>query len=576
MQVSAASRTSVETSNSSGSASSEHIVKSGETLSGIAADRGVSLSSLLAANPRIVNPNLIRPGQAVNVPPREGASSYVVKPGDTLSAIGAKLGVSWQAIAQANSLRDPNLISPNQELVIPGGGAPSSVPSRPANDTAPVTGTATGTALPTGALPSTEGMSNAQKFELYSNYVNTYGDAQAKADLAAGKQVILGLRVDTALSANNGKGAYDDRVVVLQAGAQVREFSAATEPSSQYDGRYGGDADGDGRKELGRIAEGTVTFSKSTSGKLGNVLRPTEAHDIVRDTNHDGRIGTGDKTVQSTDGSFLFHAGGNSNTGSAGCQTMKPGDFQNFWNSLGDQSKFNYVLVNVGTQGAPTAQTQVTTPANTDQQPIGGLSEQYESGGRGPGTVSSGAGDPGGVSYGTYQLAGNRNRPQEFLASEGQRWAAEFGNSTPGSAAFSATWREIAAREPEAFGAAQHDYIQRTHYQVQADQVQGNTGIDVTNRSAALRDVVWSTAVQHGPETGAIARAIANVRAQGHTPSEGDAFDRALINAIYDERGRRNDQGGLAYFTSASAAVQASVANRFAEERRDALSMLNP
>ena len=572
MQVSAASRTSVESSSASGSASSEHIVKSGETLSGIAAERGVSLSSLLAANPQIVNPNLIRPGQALNLPPREGASSYTVKSGDTLSTIGAKLGVSWQAIAQANNLRDPNLISPNQELIISGGGAPASVPSRPANDTAPVTGTAT----PTGALPSTEGLSNAQKFELYSNYVNTYGDTQAKADLAAGKQVILGLRTDTALNANNGKGAYDDRVVVLQAGAQVREFSAATEPSSQYDGRYGGDADGDGRKELGRIAEGTVTFSKSHSANLGQVLRPTEAHDIVRDTNHDGRIGAGDKTVQSSDGSFLFHAGGNTNTGSAGCQTMKPGDFQNFWSSLGDQSRFNYVLVNVGTQGAPTTQTQATAPANTDQQAIGVLSEQYESGGRGPGTVSSGTGDPGGVSYGTYQLAGNRNRPQEFLASEGQRWAAEFGNSTPGSAAFSATWREIAAREPEAFGAAQHDYIQRTHYQVQADQVQGNTGIDVTNRSAALRDVVWSTSVQHGPETGVIARAIANVRAQGHTPSEGDAFDRALINAVYDERGRRSDTGGLAYFTSASAAVQTSVANRFAEERRDALNMLNP
>ncbi|WP_184717888.1 LysM domain-containing protein [Caulobacter sp.] len=582
MQVSAASRSSVETSSAGGGSSSEHIVKSGETLSGIAAERGVSLNSLLAANPQIVNPNLIRPGQAVNVPPREGDSSYVIKPGDTLSAIGAKLGVSWQAIAQANNLRDPNLISPNQELVIPGGGAPSSTPRRPANDTSPATGpttgTATGTAAPTGALPSTEGMSNAQKFELYSNYVNTYGDAQAKADLADGKQVILGLRTDTALNVNNGKGAYDDRVVVLQAGAQVREFSAATEPSSQYDGRFGGDADSDGRKELGRIAEGTVTFSKSTSGKLGDVLRPTEAHSIVRDTNHDGRIGAGDKTVQSTDGSFLFHAGGNTNTGSAGCQTMKPGDFQSFWSSLGDQSKFNYVLVNVGTQGAPTtqAQTQATTPANTDQQPIGGLSEQYESGGRGPGTVSSGTGDPGGVSYGTYQLAGNRDRPQQFLANEGQRWAAEFGNSTPGSAAFSATWREIAAREPEAFEAAQHDYIQRTHYQVQADQVQGGTGIDVTNRSAALRDVVWSTAVQHGPETQVIARAIANVRADGHTPSEGDAFDRALINAIYDERGRRSDTGGLAYFTSASAAVQTSVANRFAEERRDALNMLNP
>jgi hypothetical protein len=36
---------------------------------------------------------------------------------------------------------------------------------------------------------------------------------------------------------------------------------------------------------------------------------------------------------------------------------------------------------------------------------IGAIAERFESGGRGPGTVSSGAGDPGGISYGTYQLA---------------------------------------------------------------------------------------------------------------------------------------------------------------------------
>ena len=573
MQVSAANRTSLDSNASDAPSRDEHLVKVGETLSGIAAQHGVSLDALLAANPRIVNPNLIRPGQVVNLPPSEASGTYTVKSGDTLSSIGAKFGVSWQAIAQANHLRDADLIRPQQELVIPGGGAPARADDKPANDTVPV-----GETKPaTGALPSTEGMSQAQKYELYASYVTTYGDAQAKADLAAGKQVILGLRVDTTLGANAGKGAYDDRIIVLQAGkdgGKVREFSAATEPSSQYDGRYGGDADGDGRKELGRIAEGTVTFSKSHSDKLGDVLRPTEAHDIVRDTNHDGRIGAGDKTVKSTDGSFLFHAGGNTNTGSAGCQTMKPGDFQSFWNTLGDQSRFNYVLVNVGTQGAPTTSSTAAT-ANNDQPRIGGLSEQYESGGRGPGAVSSGAGDPGGVSYGTYQLAGNMNRPQEFLANEGSRWASEFGGARPGTAAFTAAWRDIAAREPEAFEAAQHDYIQRTHYQVQADQVQTQTGVDVTNRSAALRDVVWSTSVQHGPETQVIARAMTNVQAQGVTPGDGQTYDRALINAIYDERGRRSDSGGLAYFSSSSAAVQASVANRFADERRDAVAMLN-
>src|SRR5262245_1600060 len=36
---------------------------------------------------------------------------------------------------------------------------------------------------------------------------------------------------------------------------------------------------------------------------------------------------------------------------------------------------------------------------------LGNLSAKYETGGRGPGVVSTGAGDFGGVSYGSYQMA---------------------------------------------------------------------------------------------------------------------------------------------------------------------------
>lgn len=564
-----------------GPSADEHLVKTGETLSGIAAQHGVSLDALIRANPQIVNPNLIRPGQVITLPPGGGETrSYTVAQGDNLSSIGRTFGVSWQALAQANHLADPNLIHVGQELRIPGGAdrAATEIPSSSTTSTQTSTQVAA-TGRTTGALPSTEGLSASQKYELYAGYVNAYGSAEAKADLAAGRQVILGLRDETAVNANNGKGAYDDRIVVLQANASggvAREFSANTEPSSQYDGRYGADFNGDGRLELGRMAEGTVSFQKSHSGNLGDVLRPTQAVGVQRDTNHDGRIDANDPrgSGRSTDNSFLFHAGGNGNTGSAGCQTMRPGDFQAFWNGLGDQKAFNYVLVNVDRQGPPGGATVQQAAATGGDSSLGSLSERYETGGRGPGTVSSGSGDPGGVSYGTYQLAGNLGRPQQFLANEGRAWAAEFGGSRPGSAEFTATWKAIAAREPEKFEAAQHAYIQRTHYEVQMQHVRTATGLDLSTRSAALRDVVWSTSVQHGPETQAVVRAMARVEAQGIKPSDGQAYDRALINAVYDERGKRSGDGTLAYFTSASARVQASVAARFADERRDALAML--
>ncbi|WP_233671417.1 hypothetical protein [Luteimonas cellulosilyticus] len=205
----------------------------------------------------------------------------------------------------------------------------------------------------------------------------------------------------------------------------------------------------------------------------------------------------------------------------------------------------------------------------------GGLSSQYETGGRGPGTVSTGNGDRGGVSYGSYQLATNMGRPQQFLANEGSQWAAEFGNAAPGTAAFSATWREIAAREPQAFGDAQHDYIQRTHYDVQVAHVQTTVGVDLSARSPAVQDVVWSTSVQHGPANNLVNRALGVVEDQGLTPDDGIAYDRALIDAVYAERGRTDANGTLVHFSSSSAAVQAGVAQRFVDERADALAMLD-
>jgi spore coat assembly protein SafA len=45
-----------------------YTVVAGDTLYGIAANFGVSLSSLEAANPQITNPNLIYPGDIINIP----------------------------------------------------------------------------------------------------------------------------------------------------------------------------------------------------------------------------------------------------------------------------------------------------------------------------------------------------------------------------------------------------------------------------------------------------------------------------------------------------------------------------
>ena len=52
----------------------------------------------------------------------DGGHTYTVEAGDNLSKIGAKYGITWKAIYDANRdiISNPDLIHPGQELKIPG------------------------------------------------------------------------------------------------------------------------------------------------------------------------------------------------------------------------------------------------------------------------------------------------------------------------------------------------------------------------------------------------------------------------------------------------------------------------
>jgi hypothetical protein len=213
---------------------------------------------------------------------------------------------------------------------------------------------------------------------------------------------------------------------------------------------------------------------------------------------------------------------------------------------------------------------------------LGKLSEKYESGGRGPATVSAGVGDPGGVSYGTYQLASKIGRADEFVR---KYYAEEIKHLKGGTPEFTKKWKELAEKDPTGLHKNEHDFIKQTHFDPQTRKLKKELDLDVEKRSAALRDVVWSTAVQHGPNTNVIVQAAGPLLAEKIWGDGSDkAFikawfvisDEALIRAVYAERGRKSADGKLVHFSGVSPEWIPALSKRLENEVKDAINMLQP
>ena len=103
-----------------------YVVRSGDSLSRIAARLDVRLADLLRVNSLTLS-SLILPGQQLRVPTTAAAGSsagaggttYTVQRGDWLSRIASRHGVTLSALLAANDLTVNSLIMPGQRLVIP-------------------------------------------------------------------------------------------------------------------------------------------------------------------------------------------------------------------------------------------------------------------------------------------------------------------------------------------------------------------------------------------------------------------------------------------------------------------------
>jgi hypothetical protein len=206
-------------------------------------------------------------------------------------------------------------------------------------------------------------------------------------------------------------------------------------------------------------------------------------------------------------------------------------------------------------------------PSNDDEsKSLGNLSKKYESGNRGPGTVSTGKGDHGGVSYGSYQFATNNGSILRFINSPVmEEWSDQFKGLTPATPKFNNVWKKIARKNPNEFYSAQHKYIYENYYLEMKHNIKEVINLD--EYSLSVKDVVWSVAVQHGSSSGVIKKALHNIDLK-------KASEKEIIEAIYAERGRKNAKGILVYFSSSSLNVQKNIAERYKNEENEAISKL--
>ena len=104
-----------------------YTVKSGDTLSSIATRFNTTYQDLARLN-NIASPYVIYPNQVIKIKEdntvanntSNSATTYVVKSGDTLSGIATKYGTTYQTLANLNGISYPYTIYPNQVIKVNG------------------------------------------------------------------------------------------------------------------------------------------------------------------------------------------------------------------------------------------------------------------------------------------------------------------------------------------------------------------------------------------------------------------------------------------------------------------------
>ena len=203
---------------------------------------------------------------------------------------------------------------------------------------------------------------------------------------------------------------------------------------------------------------------------------------------------------------------------------------------------------------------------------LGDISAHFESKGD-PSTVSNGIGDSGGISYGVWQLSSSSGSIQNFVQwlSQQAEPFGEYGRQLAnagdpcGDDSFKAKWQEIGQADPGNFFSLQDLYCQGVYFEPGANRLLNNYGFDISNRSIALKQVLFSNCVQHGSTYGA---EVFNDAAQLINKDINAMSDAELITYIYEVK--LTDMS----WSSGAPTLRPGLFNRWRNERIMALEML--
>lgn len=217
------------------------------------------------------------------------------------------------------------------------------------------------------------------------------------------------------------------------------------------------------------------------------------------------------------------------------------------------QAKNDYI--STGQMGVPTVGNDF----------LGKISSKYEVGEKGNGGfISSGAGDFGGKSYGLPQFTskGGGASANSFVASlKGTAFEQFFtGAGKAGTKSFDDAWKKAYQSDPTGFTKLQQGYAFKNNVEPYINKVKKQHGIDF-NRSRALQELAFSTAVQFGASGGMTVLDGINSM----------MTDEQIIKQVYANK-RNNVEKN---FKSSPALWNSLRNNRFKTEEKDLLELLN-